>query len=75
MQKEQTIQVLGGEWPRRASVPHLTPAELAIRAAVHAIEDAGAHPLLTEAGNLLLQAQGLVADFVELEPAEAGKAG
>lgn len=75
----QTVKVFDGkfDWPRRSSVPHMTPAELAIRDAVHAVhavEAAGAHLLLTEAVNLLVQAQGKVADFVELEPAVAAKA-
>lgn len=35
--------------PRRSRLDLNTPAELAIRAAVEAVESAGAHPLLTEA--------------------------
>ncbi len=51
--------------PRRIRIDLMTPAELAIREAVHAVECAGAHPLLTEAVNLLGQAQNKVADFVD----------
>lgn len=43
----------------------MTPAELAIRAAVEAVERVGAHPLLTDAVNLLHEAQGRVADYVD----------
>lgn len=71
----KTVKVLGDfDWPRRQSVPHMTPAELAIRDAVHAVEAAGAHLLLTEAVILLTQAQSKVADFVELEPDDAVQA-
>jgi hypothetical protein len=52
----------------------MTPAELAIRDAIHTIESAGAHPLLTEAVNLLVLAQDRVADFVELDLAAPIKA-
>jgi hypothetical protein len=56
-------------FPRRSCLDQLTPAELAIRDAVQAVEKAGAHPFLTDAVNLLHQAQGKVADFVEIEQA------
>lgn len=52
--------------PRRNRLDLHTEAELAIRAAVDTVEAAGAHPLLTDAVNLLLAAHGKVADFVEL---------
>jgi hypothetical protein len=55
------------DWPRRASVPHMVPAELAIRDALVSVEKAGAHPLLTDAVNLLSQAREKVADFVDLD--------
>ena len=45
-----------------------SPAERAIWDAKEAVEKSGAHPLLTEAINLLKSAQALVADFVELCP-------
>src|SRR5687767_12736101 len=53
------------EIPRRIRLDHMTPAELAIRAAVEAVEMAGADPLLTEAATLLSRAQSRVADFVD----------
>lgn len=53
--------------PRRIRVDLYTPAETAIRNAMLAVEDAGAHPLLTDAVILLGQAKDKVADFVELE--------
>jgi hypothetical protein len=52
-------------FPRRIRLEYLTPAELAIREAMRAVEDAGAHPLLTDAVNLLDQARGKVADYVD----------
>lgn len=51
--------------PRRDRIDQMTPAELAIRAAVEAVERVGAHPLLTDAVNLLHEAQGRVADYVD----------
>ena len=53
--------------PRRARMDLYTPAEKAIREALNTVEEAGAHPLLTEAVILLGEAQDKVADFVELE--------
>lgn len=54
-------------FPRRSRIDLDTPPEAAIRKAIDAVEDAGAHPLLTEAVNLLGQAKDKVSDFVELE--------
>jgi hypothetical protein len=51
--------------PRRCRVDLMVPAELAIRAAKLAVEEAGAHVHLTEAVILLSQAQEKVADFVD----------
>ena len=56
--------------PRRAFINKMTPAELAIREAVLKVEKVGAHPLLTDAVNLLEQARNKVADFVDLSPEE-----
>jgi hypothetical protein len=53
--------------PRRSQLNLNTPAELAIRDAMIAVEEAGAHPLLTDAVNLLQQARDKVADFVDSE--------
>lgn len=53
-------------FPRRSRLDLSTPAETAIRAAISAVEAAGAHPLLTDAVMLLDQARERVADFVEL---------
>lgn len=60
-------------FPRRNCLYLNTPAELAIRAAVDAVEVAGAHPLLTDAVNLLQAAREKVADYVEL--ADSGASG
>lgn len=56
--------------PRRIYVEKMTPAELAIRAAVHEVEKAGAHPLLTQAVMLLGEAKERVADYVDMSPDE-----
>jgi len=52
--------------PRRCRIDLMTPGELAIRNAVLVVEQAGCHPLLTDAVVLLQQAKEKVADFVEL---------
>lgn len=57
------------QFPRRATLERMTPAELAIREAILAVEAAGCHPLLTDAVALLMQAQSTVADFVDLPAA------
>lgn len=51
--------------PRRSYLPGNTPAEIAIRRAMLAVEEMPAHPLLTDAVNLLQQAREKVADFVD----------
>lgn len=53
------------KWPRRASVPHMTVGELAIRAAVRVVETVGCDVLLTDAVILLGQAQAKVADYID----------
>ena len=50
---------------RRSRVDLMTPAELAIRAAILTVEEVGAHPLLTDAVSLLAKAQWAVADYVD----------
>lgn len=54
--------------PRRDRLDLHTPAELAIRDAVDAVEAAGAHPHLTKAVVLLAEARNAVADFVDGVP-------
>jgi len=51
--------------PRRIRLDLATPAEIAIRAAVDAVEKAGADVLLTDAVILLGQAREKVADFID----------
>lgn len=53
------------DFPRRHRIDQNTPAELAIRKAMDAVEEAGADPLLTDAVGLLDQAREKVADFVD----------
>ena len=53
------------ELPRRCQLNLNTPAELAIREAMLAVEAAGAHPFLTDAVALLEQAKEKVADYVD----------
>jgi hypothetical protein len=55
------------EIPRRSAVWLMTPAELAIRAAMFAVERLEAHPLLTDAVIVLGEARDKVADFVDLK--------
>ena len=62
------MQMIDG-FPRRNRLDLNTPPEVAIRAAVRAVEAAGCHTLLTEAVVLLGQALDKVADYVEQEPA------
>jgi hypothetical protein len=52
--------------PRRCQIDLMSRPELRIHDAMQTVEAAGAHPLLTEAINLLAQARDKVADFVEL---------
>lgn len=54
--------------PRRMDVERHTPCEHAIRFAMRAVEQSGAHPLLTDAVVLLQQAFDKVADYVDLQP-------
>lgn len=58
--------------PRRCRIDLLTPAELAIRAAVLKVEEAGCDPLLTDALVLLTQAKEKVADFIDRQRASEG---
>lgn len=51
--------------PRRSRLEENTAAELAIRAAVEAVEAVGCHTLLTEAVELLVNARHKVADYVD----------
>jgi len=51
--------------PRRNRVDLFTPAELAIWKAAGEVEDAGCHPRLTDALNLLHKAREAVSDFVD----------
>jgi hypothetical protein len=54
--------------PRRIHVELLSPAELAIRAAVQEVEKLAADVRLTDAVILLGQAKDKVADFVDENP-------
>lgn len=59
--------------PRRCRVNLYTHAERSIWQAMQEVENAGAHPLLTDAINLLIAAREKVADFVELPEVESPK--
>jgi len=61
----QALREINEQIPRRARLDVNTPAELAIRDAICAVEDAGCHQLLTEAVNLLQDAREKVADYVD----------
>jgi len=54
--------------PRRACLDQMTPAEIAIVAAVEAVDAAGADERLTHAVIALQEARNLVADFVDGVP-------
>lgn len=54
-----------GDIPRRNRLDQMTPAELACRNAVAAIETVGCDDRLTRAQILIQQAQALVADYVD----------
>ncbi len=56
--------------PRRIDVNRMSPGELAIRNAMIAVEQMGAHELLTDAILLLADAQFKVADYVDLKEKE-----
>lgn len=53
------------EIPRRCRVDLYTPAEAAIRNALIEVEKVGADVRLTDAVNLLSEAQNAVADYVD----------
>ena len=60
------------KWPRRSSMLHMIPAEIAIHDAIIAVEKVGCDVLLTDAVILLSEAATKVADFVDREhPDEA----
>lgn len=60
--------------PSRCDYTLMSPAELAISAAMAAVEGAGASAALTHAVKLLAAARGLVADHVEgREPADSAR--
>lgn len=58
------------EIPRRNRLDQNTPAELAIRDAVDAVERMGADVLLTESVVLLGQAREKLADYIDQERAK-----
>lgn len=51
--------------PRRSRLDCLTPTELVVFHAIQAVEEIGAHPLLTDAVILLGQAKDKIADYLE----------
>ena len=58
--------------PRRNDVNRQVFAEREITAAMASVENMGSNPLLTEAVQLLQQAQSKVADFVDAEISSGG---
>ncbi len=63
----RTVKRFGGtmDWPRRSCVDQYTSEEKALWAVHALIEAMPAHPHLTEAGSLLQQAAGKLADYLE----------
>jgi hypothetical protein len=70
---EEAAGVIGRAWmklkdyqvARRCCLQFMSEWELAIREAVISVESGPAHPLMTDAVNLLSQAQAKIADYVE----------
>jgi hypothetical protein len=62
------------EIPRRIRIDKFTPAEKAIFDAVQVVEQAGTHPLLTDAVILLGQAREKVADYVDGQGVDSASA-
>lgn len=50
---------------RRCNLQRMTPAELAIRDAMLAVEEAGAHPWLTDVVNRLGEAREQLGDYID----------
>lgn len=63
--RDEALERIRAATPRRIHVELMTPAELAINAALQAVEAAGADVRLTQAGDALIRAQALVADVVD----------
>lgn len=61
------MKISDNGFPRRNRIDLNTPAELAIRCAIRAVEDSGCDPLLTEAVMMLVAAREKVADFIDKE--------
>lgn len=61
---------MSDEIPRRCRLEFQSPAERVIGEAQYAVEVSGAHPLLTEASDLLSRAKVKVADYVDLTEKE-----
>lgn len=71
-----TIVYVTKNTPRRCNTGLLTPAENAIRHAIHTVEQLGADPILTNAVMLLIEAQKLTAAYVDMAlagPPEEGE--
>jgi len=62
---------MNNEIPRRIRLDQMTPEELAIYNLVGEIEILGAHPILTDVVVLLGKARERLADWVDLQEAEA----
>ena len=66
---KKMVRMSGGfDWPRRASLEHMTPAEVAIRNAVIEVEKVGAHPDLTAIVTGLGDLQDKLADYIDAQP-------
>lgn len=72
---KKMVRMSGGfDWPRRASLEHMTPAEVAIRNAVIEVEKVGAHPDLTAIVTGLGDLQDKLADYIDAQPDSPTKA-
>ena len=61
-----TIAYVTKDCPRRCNTGLLTPAENAIRHAIHTVEQLGADQILTNAVTLLIEAQKMTAAYIDL---------
>lgn len=62
---KKNMATITKDTPRRIHQELLSPAELAIVAAIRSVEQMAADPRLTDAVFLLMQAQSKVADYID----------
>lgn len=63
---------MNAEFPRRSRLETMTPAEIAIRDAIGAVETMGAHIELTTVQTELQAARDRLADYIDHKPRRVG---